>query len=116
MNNNDNNKGWLFFGGYKYTLPSILKTLHSSSTRAILLTSRAIYSCIPPKLKAIQYYIIIEYHNREHKLQFRYLIKQYIMNVKLMQLNKKLSYEMLNVYHYVLNDCDFKNNKKCINT
>ena len=32
-------------------------TLASSSTRAILLTSLAIYSCIP--LKAIQYYINI---------------------------------------------------------
>ena len=35
----------------------MLTILPSSSTRAILLTSLAIYSCIP--LKAIQYYIII---------------------------------------------------------
>ena len=55
--NNNNNIGWLFFGGYKNILPSILTILPSSSTRAILLTSLAIYSCIP--LKAIQYYIII---------------------------------------------------------
>ena len=44
-------------GGYKNILPSKLTILPSSSTRAILLTSLAIYSCIP--LKAIQYYIII---------------------------------------------------------
>ena len=56
MNNNDN-IGWLFFGGYKNILPSMLTILPSSSTRAILLTSLAIYSCIP--LKAIQYYINI---------------------------------------------------------
>ena len=56
MNNNDN-IGWLFFGEYKNTLPSMLTILPSSSTRAILLASRAIYSCIP--LKAIQYYINI---------------------------------------------------------
>ena len=36
----------------------MLTILPSSSTRAILLTSLAIYSCIP--LKAIRYYIIIE--------------------------------------------------------
>ena len=53
--NNNNNTGWFFFGGYKNILPSILTILPSSSTRAILLTSRAIYSCIP--LKAIQFYI-----------------------------------------------------------
>ena len=52
--NNNNNIGWLFFGGYKNILPSMLTILPSSSTRAILLTSLAIYSCIP--LKAIQYY------------------------------------------------------------
>ena len=56
MNNNDN-IGWLFFGGYKNILPSMLTILPSSSTWAILLTSLAIYSCIP--LKAIQYYIIL---------------------------------------------------------
>ena len=38
----------------------MLTILPSSSTRAILLTSLAIYSCIP--LKAIQYYIIISLH------------------------------------------------------
>ena len=43
MNNNDN-IGWLFFGGYKNILPSML----------------TIYSCNP--LKAIQYYIIIFTH------------------------------------------------------
>ena len=43
MNNNDNIR-WLFFGGYKNKLPSVL---------TILLASRAIYSCIP--LKAICY-------------------------------------------------------------
>ena len=37
----------------------MLTILPSSSTRAILLTSLAIYSCIP--LKAIQYYIIIDW-------------------------------------------------------
>ena len=56
--NNNNNIGWLFFGGYKNILPSMLTILPSSSTRAILLTSLAIYSCIP--LKAIQYYIMIQ--------------------------------------------------------
>ena len=56
--NNNNNIGWLFFGGYKNILPSMLTILPSSSTRAILLTSLVIYSCIP--LKAIQYYIIID--------------------------------------------------------
>ena len=55
--NNNNNIGWLFFGGYKNILPSMLTILPSSSTQAILLTSLAIYSCIP--LKAIQYYINI---------------------------------------------------------
>ena len=55
--NNNNNIGWLFFGEYKNILPSMLTILPSSSTRAILLTSLAIYSCIP--LKAIQYYISI---------------------------------------------------------
>ena len=64
MKNNDN-IGWLFFGGYKNILPSMLTILPSSSTRAILLTSLAIYSCIP--LKAIQYYIII----LEEKLDIR---------------------------------------------
>ena len=39
------------------TKNSMLTILPSSSTQAILLTSLAIYSCIP--LKAIQYYIII---------------------------------------------------------
>ena len=53
--NNNNNIGWLIFGGYKNMLPSMLTILPSSSTRAILLTSLAIYSYIP--LKAIQYYI-----------------------------------------------------------
>ena len=57
--NNNNNIGWLFLGGYKNILPSMLTILPSSSTRAILLTSLAIYFCIP--LKAIQYYIIIQY-------------------------------------------------------
>ena len=47
-----------FFGGYKNILPSMLTILPLSSTRATLLTSLAIYSCIT--LKAIQYYIIIE--------------------------------------------------------
>ena len=53
-----NTIGWLFFGGYKNILPSMLTISPSSSTRAILLTSLAIYSCIPRK-RAIQYYIII---------------------------------------------------------
>ena len=54
---NNNNIGWLFFGGYKNILPSMLTILPPSSTQAILLTSLSIYSCIP--LKAIQYYMII---------------------------------------------------------
>ena len=58
MNNNDN-IGWLFFGGYKNILPSMLTILPSSSTQATLLTSLAIYSCIPHK--AIQYYINIDF-------------------------------------------------------
>ena len=66
--NNNNNIGWLFFGGYKNILPSMLTILPSSSTQAILLTSLVIYSCIP--LKAIHYYIIIPYellNKREHQ-------------------------------------------------
>ena len=54
-----NNIGWLFFGGYKNILPSMLTILPLSSTWAILLASRALYSCIPRK-RAIQYYIIIQ--------------------------------------------------------
>ena len=40
----------------------MLMILPSSSTRAILLTSLAIYSCIP--LKAIQYYINVPLDTR----------------------------------------------------
>ena len=35
--------------GYKNTLPEMLTILAESTMRAILLASRAIYSCIPPK-------------------------------------------------------------------
>ena len=50
-------KYWLFFGGCKNIFHPMLTILPSSSTRPILLASRAIYSCIP--LEAIQYYINI---------------------------------------------------------
>ena len=47
-------------GGYKNILPSMLTILPSSSTRAILLTSPAIYSCIPPQGHPILYNYIFE--------------------------------------------------------
>ena len=51
--NKNNSIGWLVFGGYKKIM--MLTILPPSS--AILLASRAIYSCFP--LKAIQYHIIM---------------------------------------------------------
>ena len=47
------NIGWPW-GGYNDILPEMLTILPESKTMAILLASRAMYSCIP--LKAIQYY------------------------------------------------------------
>ena len=79
MNNNDNNIELLFFGGYKNILSSMLTILPSSSIRAILLTSRTIYSCIP--LKAIQYYsnVLLEhkyiYSYRNGKISTRLTMK-----------------------------------------
>ena len=55
--NNNNYIGWLFFGGYKNILPSMLTILPSSSTRAIFVNiSVNIFFIL---LKAIQYYINI---------------------------------------------------------
>ena len=104
MNNNNNNIGWLFFGGYKNILPSMLTILPSSSTRAILLTSLAIFSCIP--LKAIQYYIIIIcpfldyyilsiFHNLGSPLRYHTLIF-YLMSSRNMYLYNAY------VYTYIL--------------
>ena len=59
----DNNNNYIImildgsFSGDTIIFPSMLTILPSPSTRAILLTSLAIYSCIP--LKAIQNYIIM---------------------------------------------------------